>query len=349
MANGSLKRKYDRLYANGVMCLAKGETLLAEEYFSEAALALKDYTENLPYEERREMREWFLDLCNHVKDIQKFQKEQTEREENKAVLGEGERSELAFTGADVPSVAFEDVVGLDSVKEKIFDMVIYPRQYRELYERFRKKAGGGILLYGPPGNGKTMIAKAIAHETGSLFFPVKFSDLGSKWFGESEGKMKALFDEARRAESAVIFFDEIDAIAAKREASSPTDRLVAELLVQMDGIHKREGNLTILAATNRLNALDDAILRPGRFDEKIFIPLPDAAARSAMFEKHLSAIPSAVTDYAGLAARSEGLSGAQIAHVCERAKQKVIRSIIGGASADSTVCESDVLEALQAV
>ena len=349
MAVGSLKRKYDRLYANGVMCLAKGEMMLAEEYFSEAALALKDYTETLPYEERREMREWFLDLCNQVQDIQKFGKEQKEKEENRAMESEDVSSALAFTGADVPSVAFEDVVGLDSVKEKIFDMVIYPRQYRELYERFRKKAGGGILLYGPPGNGKTMIAKAIAHETGSLFFPVKFSDLGSKWFGESEGKMKALFDEARRAESAVIFFDEIDAIAAKREGSSPCDRLVAELLVQMDGIHKKEGNLTILAATNRLQALDDAILRPGRFDEKIFIPLPDAAARRAMFEKQLSPIPSQIRDYAELAARSEGLSGAQISLVCERAKQKVIRSIIGGAGADSAVCESDVLEAMKAV
>ena len=349
MAVGSLKRKYDRLYANGVMCLAKGEVMLAEEYFSEAALTLKDYTETLPYEERREMREWFLDLCNHVQDIQKFGKEQKEKEENRAMLGEEDTSALAFTGADVPTVSFEDVVGLDSVKDKIFDMVIYPRQYRELYERFRKKAGGGILLYGPPGNGKTMIAKAIAHETGSLFFPVKFSDLGSKWFGESEGKMKALFDEARRAESAVIFFDEIDAIAAKREGASPCDRLVAELLVQMDGIHKKEGNLTILAATNRLNALDEAILRPGRFDEKIFIPLPDAAARRAMFEKQLSPIPSQIRDYAELATRSEGLSGAQISLVCERAKQKVIRSIIGGAANDSTVCESDVLEAMKAV
>ena len=348
MVNGSLKRKYDRLYANGVMCLAKGETMLAEEFFSEAALAMKDFSESLPYEERRETREWFLDLCNHVKDIQKFQQEH-KVSGGQAILGEKGDDSLAFTAADIPDISFNDVVGLDAVKEKIYDMVIYPKQYRELYERFRKKTGGGILLYGPPGNGKTMIAKAIAHETGSLFFPIKFSDLGSKWYGESEGKMKALFEEARRAESAVIFFDEIDSIAAKRTESSPADRLVAELLVQMDGIHKHEGNLTILAATNRLQALDEAILRPGRFDEKILIPLPDATARRAMFEKHLCGIPSSVSDYTGLAAHTEGFSGAQIELVCERAKQKVIRSIIGGACTESTVCEEDVYEAMKAV
>lgn len=348
MANGSLKRKYDRLYASGLMCLAKGEMMLAEEFFSEAALALKGYVESLPYEDRREWREWFLSLCDQIKDMEKFQQEHPVSR-GEPMLGEKGGESLAFATADVPNVSFSDVVGLETVKEKIFDMVIYPKQHRALYERFRKKTGGGILLYGPPGNGKTMIAKAIAHETGSLFFPIKFSDLGSKWFGESEGKMRALFEEARRAESAVIFFDEIDAIAAKRTDSSPADRLVAELLVQMDGIHKKGGSLTILAATNRLQALDEAILRPGRFDEKIFVPLPDAAARSAMFEKHLGGIPSAVSDYATLAARSEGFSGAQIELACERAKQKVIRSIIGGADENSAVLECDVLEAIQAV
>ena len=132
------------------------------------------------------------------------------------------------------------------MKREIYDKVIYPRTYRELYERFNKKLGGGILLYGPPGNGKTMIARAIAKETGSTFFPIKFSDLGSKWFGETEGKIKALFDEARAEKSAVIFFDEIDAIASARGEESTTNRMVAELLAQMDGINRVRGNITIV-------------------------------------------------------------------------------------------------------
>ena len=342
------KAKYERLYANGLMYLAKGEPLLAQKYLNEAAVQLKDYIAYLFDDERAQAKEWFLELCGHIKEIGKYYttvkaQEQTEAEPLEAAPG---TESFALAKGEVPCVSFDDVVGLDAVKEQIRDMVIYPRQYRELYERFRKKEGGGILLYGPPGNGKTMIAKAIAHETGSAFFPIKFSDLGSKWFGETEGRIKSLFEEARRAQSAVIFFDEIDAIATKRTESSAMDRVVAELLTQIDGINRSEGNLTILAATNKPENLDPAILRPGRFDEKIYIPLPDEKARAAMLEKRLCGVPSTVTDFAQLAALCDGFSGAELAHVCERAKQRVIRSIIEGAPNESCITPLDIREAI---
>ena len=340
------KAKYERLYFNGIMYLAKGEPLLAEKFLNEAAIALKEYLAFLSDEERVEGKEWFLELCAHIKEIQKYYT--TAKAKGKTANGE-EKHSFAFDRADVPDVSFSDVVGLESVKEQIYDMIIYPRQYKELYERFRKKIGGGILLYGPPGNGKTMIAKAIAHETGSTFYPVKFSDIGSKWFGETEGKIRDLFTEARKEESAVIFFDEIDAIAAKRTEASAADRMVAELLCQIDGINKAGGNLTILAATNQPQNLDPAILRPGRFDEKIYVPLPDINARIAMFEKRLRDLPSAVTDYAEIASLCEGFSGAEIELVCEKAKQKVIRCIISGAPDATHISKQDICEAISHV
>ena len=332
------------------MHIAKGAPLLAEKFLNESAIRLKEYIMCLEGDERAEAKEWFLELCGHIKDIQKYcstAKEQAVAKEQVTTNEEGES--FIFDKADIPNVSFSDVVGLDLVKEQIYDMIIYPKKYRELYARFKKKMGGGILLYGPPGNGKTMIAKAIAHETDSAFYPIKFSDIGSKWFGESEGKIKSLFDEARKKESAVIFFDEIDAIATKRTESSVMDRVVAELLTQIDGINKSGGNLTILAATNKPENLDPAILRPGRFDEKIYVPLPDERARTAMFERKLCGVPSAVNDYAEISVISDGFSGAEIELVCEKAKQRAIRSIIAGAPDSTCISSQDIYEAISCV
>lgn len=338
------RAKFDRLYSNAMMHLAKGDLLLAEKYLSAAIVQLKAYYREAPSDELEEIKEWLLELCSHAKDIKRYRTAQPQHSDAGAGLA-GEGSFL-FPKEDVTSVSFDDVVGLDAVKGQIYDMIIFPQQYGELYDRFRKKRGGGILLYGPPGNGKTMIARAIAHETSSAFFPIKFSDLGSKWFGETEGRIRSLFDQARSEESAVIFFDEIDAIASKRTDGSAMDRVVAELLTQLDGINRKGGSLTVLAATNKPQNLDPAILRPGRFDEKIYIPLPDLNARRAMFEKRLSGIPSSINDYSDIALRSEGFSGAEIERACEKAKQSVIRSIIGGAPSSSLVSAREVISAI---
>lgn len=345
LTRSGMKAKYERLYSNGIMYLAKGERELAVKYFEASVKQLSEYIRGLCDEEQDEMKSWLLEMVAHVRELEKYAKETSAASAVKAGGGES----FAFSKSELPDVSFDDVVGLEDVKREIYDKVIYPRTYRELYERFNKKLGGGILLYGPPGNGKTMIARAIAKETGSTFFPIKFSDLGSKWFGETEGKIKALFDEARGEKSAVIFFDEIDAIASARGDESTTNRMVAELLAQMDGINRVQGNITIVAATNRIDKLDPAVLRPGRFDEKILVPLPDAKMRAAMLKKKLSGIPCEKISFSSMATLSEGFSGAEIELACEKAKQSVIRAIIGGASNDTKITENDVICAIKSV
>ena len=345
LTRSGMKAKYERLYANGIMYLAKGEEKIAIKYFEGAAMQLSEYVQGLCDEEQDEMKSWLLEMVAHVRELEKYAKETTAASAVKSGTG----TSFAFRSTELADVNFSDVVGLEDVKSEIYDKVIYPMTYRTLYERFNKKLGGGILLYGPPGNGKTMIAKAVAKETGSTFFPIKFSDIGSKWFGETEGKIKALFDEAGAEKSAVIFFDEIDAIASARGDDATTNRMVAELLSQMDGINRARGNITIIAATNRIDNLDPAILRPGRFDEKILVPLPDERMRSEMLRKKLSGIPCSKIAYTEIARICEGFSGAEIELVCEKAKQSVIRAIIGGAPNDTKICENDLREAVKSI
>ncbi len=354
----AMKAKYERQYLNGLMYMVKGDYALASNYLR---IAMKSMQECLPWvadDEESELKEMILELAGHLKDLNRMHKDKSRRSSaaSEAVSAptakdEETASDFAFRKEDIPDVSFADVIGLETVKQQIRDMVINPKKHAELYERFHKKPGGGFIMYGPPGNGKTMIAKAIAHETGATFFPIKFSDLGSKWFGETEGNIRALFEQARAEKSAVIFFDEIDAIAPKRgdNGNVANNRVVAELLTQMDGISKAGGNLTILAATNRLQDLDPAILRPGRFDEKIYIPLPNEKDRAAMFKMRMKGVPCESMRMTELAKACEGFSGADIELVCEKAKLAAIRSIIGGAPEDTVITKQELLEAIASI
>ena len=214
-----------------------------------------------------------------------------------------------------PDVSFGDVSGLDDVKDEIRRLVIYPFQHPEATERFRKQAGGGVLLYGPPGTGKTMIAKAIAAEIDAVFFTVRCSDIMSKWFGEAEQNLKALFDEARAQARAVIFLDEVEAIVAKRgQGSTVMDRVIPEFLSQLDGLGTESACLLMLGATNRPWDMDEAALRAGRFGRTIYVGLPDLAARRAILAKALDDVPVADdVNLDELAEQLDGYSGADIA------------------------------------
>lgn len=229
-------------------------------------------------------------------------------------------------------ITFNDIAGLDKAKESFREKVILPFEHPELYKKFGKKTGGGILLYGLPGTGKTMFAEAASNEVDALFIPVKCSDIKSKWYGESEQRVKEIFAKARRAQRAIIFFDEFEAIGSKRTdgADNENNSLVPEILAEMQGVGTSMNNSTIvvIAATNKPWAIDSAFLRPGRFDDKIYIPLPDKKARMRLFEIKLQGIPTDKMDFEELAKLTEGFNGADITEFCEKLKMKGINQSI---------------------
>lgn len=242
-----------------------------------------------------------------------------------AMVKEGEGHEIKPISPERSRITFDDVAGLDDVKEKIRDLIITPLLYPEKAEKWKVRAGGGMLLYGPPGTGKTHLGRAVAGEIDAEFYYVKASDIVSKWFGESEKRVAELFRKAREGKS-VVFIDEVDALLPKRTASTSSvmPRIVSQFLNEMDGIDK--GNLLIIGATNIPWSIDPAALRPGRFDFKFYIPPPDFEARKRIFQLNLD-VPNDV-DFDVLAERSDGYSGADIKLICDEAKRMMMKKEI---------------------
>ncbi len=244
-------------------------------------------------------------------------------------LREVEPSAIREVFVEIPDVRWDDVGGLSAVKEQLRECVEWPLRYGELFRQARIAPARGILLVGPPGCGKTLLAKALASESGVNFISVKGPELLSKYVGESERALRDVFRKARQAAPAIIFFDEIDAIASARGVGLSNDhvveRMLSQFLTELDGIEELKGVL-VLGATNRLDRLDPAVLRPGRFDEIIEIPPPDEAGRSMILQVHLRGKPLASrVSVAKLAARTEGYSGAELASLCRRAGMNAIR------------------------
>jgi transitional endoplasmic reticulum ATPase len=243
-------------------------------------------------------------------------------------LREVEPSAVREVFVEVPDVAWEDVGGLEEVKQRLVEIVEWPMKYPDLFVRFRLAPPKGLLLSGPPGCGKTLIAKALASETEVNFISVKGPELLSMYVGESERGLREVFRKGRQAAPCIIFFDEIDALAsvrsAGREDSGVSGRVLSQLLTELDGIEELKGVL-VLAATNRPDLLDPALLRPGRFDLHVELPLPDLAARAKIFQVHLRDRPLQSGVTAGwLAEQTEGFSGADIEGVCHRAMTAAI-------------------------
>jgi len=236
-------------------------------------------------------------------------------------------SELtSFDPVKDTGVSMDDVAGLKEAKQEITQKVIEPNNHPEIFQRFNKSKGGGILLYGVPGTGKTMLAQAIAHEIDAKFFTVKCSDILSKWVGDAEQNIRNLFIEARKYPTSIIFFDEFEAIAPKRDSySTVMKRVVPELLAQIQGFEKNENNLIVIAATNRPWDIDTAFLRPGRFDRSIYVPLPDEEAREAIITNKLKSIPcDEYLDINRIVALTNGFNGADVSNFCEKLKDLAI-------------------------
>jgi SpoVK/Ycf46/Vps4 family AAA+-type ATPase len=224
-----------------------------------------------------------------------------------------------------PKITFKDIGGMEEVIERIRMNIIYPFKNPEIFRKFNKKPGGGILMYGPPGCGKTHIARATAGECGAVFIPIAITDILSKWLGESERHLHEFFETARRRSPAVIFIDEIDAIGVSRaDAGASMAPIVNVLLTEMDGISASNENLMVLAATNTPWRVDSALRRPGRFDRVLFVPPPDAPARKAIFNICLRDLPAELLDVEKLARAADRFSGADIRAAVQQASEKAI-------------------------
>jgi len=232
-----------------------------------------------------------------------------------------EEIDLLVAPAQEP-VTFEDVGGLDHVKKQMHRRIILPFKKPSLFQRFKRRAGGGILLFGPPGCGKTLLARAVAGECDAEFFNVAISDVLDMWMGESERKLAALFEKARQSAPSVIFFDEVEGLGGRRQHSGGDSaaKLVSTFLSEMDGFARDNHGVLVLGATNVPWNVDAAFRRPGRFDRFLFVPPPDEGARRRILEIHLEDRPGAeALDVKSLVKKTSGFSGADLAELVNTA------------------------------
>jgi len=242
-------------------------------------------------------------------------------------------SSLRETVVEVPNVSWEDIGGLESVKQELKELVQYPVEHPDKFLKFGMSPSRGVLFYGPPGCGKTLMAKAVANECQANFISIKGPELLTMWFGESEANVREVFEKARAAAPCVLFFDELDSIAQARgnmagDAGGAGDRVMNQLLTEMDGIGAKK-NVFIIGATNRPDIIDPALMRPGRLDQLIYIPMPDVDSRLGILKSTLRNSPvSKDVDLRYIAESTEKFTGADLTEICQRAAKLAIREEI---------------------
>ena len=338
MNNGSVVEAYKSFYQQGKEYFAKGDIESARSAFLKAAeLANKISIDATSYDVRTEYHKVAEKILVFVRE-NCVKKRPVKNITNKQ-KGDSEEEEKTFQAVEIPKedkVTFNDVAGLQDVKDQIIYNVIEPLKNPELAKKYNIKAGGKIILYGPPGTGKTFIARAIAGEVDAKFYSIKCSDLISKYMGESSKQLDALFEEAQKNERAIIFFDEMDAVASKREDSTggvdaEMARFVATFLTKVDGFKKSKTckMLLLIGATNRPWALDPAMCRGGRFATHIYVGLPDFEARLFMIKKAMKDVPLTENfDFNLLAQKTEGYNGGDIVSMCDKIRAEAYKKSV---------------------
>ena len=327
---------FERLKSKGISAYKQGDHAAAKTYLVEAAECMIELAESAKSAEaRRQHEEIAAELIDLAKECDKHKgKPKAARGRVREKEDDNGADASDWIVKDKPDIGFDDIAGLDDVKEDIRLKMIYPFNHPELAQRYGINVGGGVLLFGPPGTGKTMMAKAIAHEIGATFFVISPAQVLSKWVGEAEQNIRKLFEAAKAEDKSVIFIDEIEALVPKRKSDSSTvmQRVVPQILQELEGFDRRADRaLLFVGATNKPWMLDEAILRPGRFDARVYVGLPDAPARYKLLEIHLGDRPiDNDVDFGRLCDMLEGYSGADIKNIAQRAATIPFMASIGG-------------------
>ena len=297
-----------------------------------------------------------IDLDEEKVSSEILQKIQITNEDFTDALKEVRPSALREVQIQIPNVSWDDVGGLNQLKEELQESIEWPIKYKEAYEYVNVETPKGILLHGPPGTGKTLIAKALAKMTDSNFISIKGPELLSKWVGESEKGIREIFRKARQAAPCIIFLDEVDALVPRRGSggseSHVTENVVSQILTEIDGLEELH-NVLIIGATNRLDIVDEALLRPGRFDRIIEVPNPDTEGRQHIFEIHTKKKPlDNDVDISKMVELTEGFSGAEIAAIANRAAITALKRFVSQKSQkvkDIKIIQKDLVDAVDKV
>ena len=296
-----------------------------------------------------------IDLDEDKISTEILQKIQITNEDFRDALKEVRPSALREVQVQIPNVSWDDVGGLEELKEELHEAIEWPIKHKEAFEYVDVESPKGVLLHGPPGTGKTLIAKALAKMTDSNFISIKGPELLSKWVGESEKGIREIFRKARQAAPCIIFFDEIDALVPRRsggESSHVSENVVSQILTEIDGLEELH-NVLIIGATNRLDIVDEALLRPGRFDRIIEVPKPDAKGREHNLRVHSKKKPLANdVNITKIVELTNGFSGAEIAAVANRAAISALKRYVGGKSEnvkDIKITQQDILDAIDKI
>ena len=351
MNNAPKVQAFNSFYRQAKDLYAQGNVSDARELFLKAAsLANEISVTATTYDVKMEYHKFAVKILEFVK-TKCVKREELNASANPSSGDDGETP--AFTAEESNGgITFDDVAGLDDVKEQIIFHVLEPMRNPELAEAYGIKPGGKILLYGPPGTGKTFIARAIAGEVNAAFYAINCQDLISKYMGDSSKQLDKLFEEAEKNERAIIFFDEFDSVASKRGdstggADGEMSRFVATFLTKVDGFKKSETckMLLLIAATNRPWALDSAMVRGGRFDTQIYVGVPDKKAREFLVNKAMKNLPlEENVDLDEIAAALEGFGGGDIVAACDKIRLEAYkRSVRMGSKQNITRDDCDAI------
>ena len=349
------KREHEELCEKEIRADQISKAVFHAAKAAEFAFALAQQTGGVIAERYIEDAEGWVEIAERMKNspakkISRNQNKEKATREPSARDDEDSPANEDWLVAAKPTISFDDIAGMEEAKKSIREMVIYPLQHMDKAEALGLKPGGGVILYGPPGNGKTMIGKAIASELDAPFYHASGAQVRSKWHGESEQRLRKLIQAATSHDVAVLFFDEVEGLLPRRGGNSVVDnRIVTQFLAEIGGFEDRDSTLLLLGATNCPWDIDDAVFRTGRFDEKIYIAPPDVTAREAILRMKLgdSALEQSF-DIPTWAETLEGYTGSDIVGIVNGAK----RAALGRSIANESTPEiqgSDLTNAMQRI